>query len=220
MCAVLKSESQSYGVRQRIVESAGELFAAKGFDATSARDITEHADCNLSAINYHFGGKENLYFEIFKERLTLLREIRVIAINKLMEKKGSRAGLEELLEVFAEAFFRPLLDGQQGKTLMQLMWREMTEPHLPEGTFFNEVIGPITQALVNAMGKVCPELKGNSVMLCIESFISQLAHVLMMRKFIPGHGEGALAKSDIKGYVRHVVKFTAAGIRGMEGSKV
>ena len=50
-------------------------------------------------------------------------------------------------------------------------------------------------------------------MLCIESFVSQLVHVIMMRKFIPGHGEGVLAKADIAGYVQHVVKFSAAGIR-------
>ena len=98
MGATSKSENETYGVRERIVESAAELFAAKGFDATSARDITEHAECSLSSINYHLGGKENLYVEIFKERLTLLREVRVGAINKLMEKKGSRAKLEELLE--------------------------------------------------------------------------------------------------------------------------
>jgi AcrR family transcriptional regulator len=220
MCAVSKSESQTYGVRQRITDSAADIFAAKGFDKTTARDITEDAECNLALINYHFGGKENLYAEVFKERLTLLREVRVDAIDKLMRKKGSSADLEELLEVFAGAFFRPLLDGRAGKTLMGLMWREMTEPHLPEGTFYNEVIAPVTQAFINAMAKVCPKVKGNSVMLCIESFVAQLAHVIMMRKFIPGHGKGVLAKADIKGYVQHVVKFTAAGIRSMEGCKV
>ena len=44
--------------RERILIASQKLFADKGFDATSVRDITTEAGCNVASVNYHFGGKE------------------------------------------------------------------------------------------------------------------------------------------------------------------
>jgi Bacterial regulatory proteins, tetR family len=40
--------------KTKILDAAEKLFADKGFDATSLRDITTGADVNLAAANYHF----------------------------------------------------------------------------------------------------------------------------------------------------------------------
>jgi AcrR family transcriptional regulator len=45
------------------------LFAEKGFDATSTRDIAKSAGVNVSMISYYFGSKEKLFEEIFKVRM-------------------------------------------------------------------------------------------------------------------------------------------------------
>lgn len=53
----------SYGdrVRQALLDSAEELFAAHGIDAVSNRRIAEHAgNSNHSAVNYHFGSRDEL----------------------------------------------------------------------------------------------------------------------------------------------------------------
>lgn len=52
----------SYGdrVRQALLDSAEELFAAHGIDAVSNRRIAEHAgNSNHSAVNYHFAAATN-----------------------------------------------------------------------------------------------------------------------------------------------------------------
>src|SRR5262245_49466633 len=49
--------------RERIVEAAGEIFAEKGFDATTVRDICQRAEANIAAVNYYFGDKQRLYVE-------------------------------------------------------------------------------------------------------------------------------------------------------------
>ena len=54
--------------RERILDSAEELFAEGGF-ATSLRSITSDAGVNLASVNYHFGSKEALIETVFSRRL-------------------------------------------------------------------------------------------------------------------------------------------------------
>jgi len=51
--------------KDKILAAAKELFAQKGFDGTSTREIVNAAGVNISLISYHFGGKENLFFSMF-----------------------------------------------------------------------------------------------------------------------------------------------------------
>jgi TetR/AcrR family transcriptional regulator, regulator of cefoperazone and chloramphenicol sensitivity len=53
----------SDNTRGRVLETAGEVFAEKGFEAATVREICEMAEVNLAAVNYYFGGKEALYEE-------------------------------------------------------------------------------------------------------------------------------------------------------------
>ena len=49
--------------KDRILDAAERLFAHKGIEATSLRNITAEAGVNLAAVNYHFQSKEALQIE-------------------------------------------------------------------------------------------------------------------------------------------------------------
>ncbi|MEG3767754.1 CerR family C-terminal domain-containing protein [Alteromonas sp. 14N.309.X.WAT.G.H12] len=59
-----KSRADGEETKQRILATAGELFAQRGFHNTSAKDICELAKVNTAAINYHFNGKDGLYEQV------------------------------------------------------------------------------------------------------------------------------------------------------------
>lgn len=47
--------------RLRLLRAAREVFAERGVDAGSVREITARAGANLGAVTYHFGSKDALY---------------------------------------------------------------------------------------------------------------------------------------------------------------
>src|SRR5262245_56728848 len=47
--------------RDRLLEVAAEVFAEAGYREATIRDICARAGANVAAVNYHFGGKEELY---------------------------------------------------------------------------------------------------------------------------------------------------------------
>lgn len=50
----------SEDTKKALIHAAGELFAERGLELVSVRQITERAGVKVSAISYHFGGKEGL----------------------------------------------------------------------------------------------------------------------------------------------------------------
>ena len=90
--------------RQSIIKAAVTLFAEKGFEGSSVRDIVTKARVNQAAINYHFKGKDGLYLEVLKTAFEKLTENAGFDAEKL--KSLSR---EEALRSFVYQQLRPLL---------------------------------------------------------------------------------------------------------------
>jgi AcrR family transcriptional regulator len=75
---VVKTEKRADETLNRLLIAAGEVFAEKGYDAATIRQITDRAKVNLAAVNYYFGDKLQLYREvlrwIFARRVVYLTE--------------------------------------------------------------------------------------------------------------------------------------------------
>jgi AcrR family transcriptional regulator len=200
-------------IREKILESAEILFSEKGFSETTVREITAMAGCNLAAINYHFGGKDNLYYQVMQKHLNVLREVRIAGINKVMQEKKDKVTLEELLQAFSVAFLEPFVDRNKSQRLMKLMIHEILDPRLPKKVFADEMAIPILTALGNAMKKIYPQLNDRVILLSTISLAGQLMHVLHFKELITADEEIAAMAPGLDEVIEHIVKFSAAGIR-------
>lgn len=52
-------------MKLKILLSAKQLFARQGYDCTTVRQICEEAGANVALVSYYYGGKENLFYELF-----------------------------------------------------------------------------------------------------------------------------------------------------------
>ncbi len=60
--------------REHIITKAIELFAEKGFEGSSIRDLASIADVNIAMVNYYFGSKEKLYEAVIEKRVLYMRD--------------------------------------------------------------------------------------------------------------------------------------------------
>jgi AcrR family transcriptional regulator len=84
--------------RQRLLDAAERLFATRGLDSVSVRDITEQAGANTAAIHYHFGSKQDLIAGVLQRRSDVIGERRAELLAPL-EKQRKRPDLREVLRV-------------------------------------------------------------------------------------------------------------------------
>jgi AcrR family transcriptional regulator len=57
---------------RQLLDIGRELFAQKGFEATSIEEIAAHADVSKPVVYEHFGGKERLYAVVVDREMQLL----------------------------------------------------------------------------------------------------------------------------------------------------
>ena len=217
-----KIEKNGDDTATRLLDAAEELFAENGLNGTSSRDITSKANCNLASINYYFNGKENLYHQVCKRRLKILREIRIESIKSYMASSGDKSTLEGLLFSFSDAFVSPLINKKSGPNIMKLIIREMLYPQLPANMVFEEMVEPMTLALQDAMLKICPDLKPKKALWAIFSLVSQLIHLIHIEDIMPSEFEEKILAYDRREAIEHIVTFTSSAIRascGDEGVK-
>ncbi|HEV8630357.1 MAG TPA: CerR family C-terminal domain-containing protein [Thermoanaerobaculia bacterium] len=197
--------------RERLLDAAERLFAQRGFRSASVRDITRESSCNIAAVNYHFGGKSNLYREVFLRRLRAIRKQRLDSIEAALSSAGEEATLELVLQAFTSAFVAPLVEDPSGRLWVLLLAQEMIDPQLPSPTFRAEMIEPVEAAVVEALARVCPQLSRPDAQLSVQSLVGQLVHVVKLQQFMPVSD----SRWELPELVAHTVRFTVAGIRAL-----
>jgi AcrR family transcriptional regulator len=204
--------SAAQETRERILDAAQKMFAEKGLDATSVRDITTAADCNVAAVNYHFGGKENLYIESFRAMLGPLRDQRMAMMDELMRREPAPS-LEEYLASFAEGFLEPLVDESLGRRFMLFVSREISDQKLPVGLFLDEFIRPLITRAMSSLDRVGVPMTPGQSFFCIFSLIGQLLHAVKGQHMSDQLEATGAIPFDLRGFIDHFVRFSAAGIR-------
>jgi AcrR family transcriptional regulator len=112
------------GTRERLLEAAGEMFAAHGFEGTTGKQICERAGVNPAAVNYHFGGTEGLYEAVLIEA----RDRAVGRQNRLFDLFDAPMAPEQKLRAITTIAVRALLASGRSAWILRLFGREVTNP--------------------------------------------------------------------------------------------
>ncbi|ODT88671.1 TetR/AcrR family transcriptional regulator [Phenylobacterium sp. SCN 70-31] len=99
------SDEAQAATKAAVFNAAERLFALHGFQNVSVRDITAEAGVNLASVNYHFGSKDALLFEIFRRRTSELNRERARMLHEATARHAGSPPVRDILE----AYFGPPL---------------------------------------------------------------------------------------------------------------
>lgn len=92
--------------RERILNTAQQLFAEKGFDKVSLRELTKEAGTHLAAVNYYFGSKDKLLTALVQRAAKLIYKQRMALLEQAHSFEGSP---QEKVEQILRALLIPVI---------------------------------------------------------------------------------------------------------------
>jgi AcrR family transcriptional regulator len=139
--------------RERLLATAEELFATRGIDAVSVRDITEAAEANTASINYHFGSKRGLIDAIVERRAEALGRRRAELLDQLegTEPVDLRAVTRAMVLPTAELVH----DDPTGRFYVSFLAALGDHPELMPAL---DAFEPSTDRYLRALARATPEL--------------------------------------------------------------
>ena len=106
----------------RLMEAAADAFAAKGFHATTTRDIASRAGLSPAGVYVHFASKEDLLFQ-------LSREGHVAARDMLVAAAGASASPTEALRSIMRVFSQWHAEHFRVARIVQYEFQNLTPEH-------------------------------------------------------------------------------------------
>lgn len=146
----LAQMAQSETARRRIVEAAGIVFAAKGFQGSTVREICQLAEVNIAAISYYFEDKATLYREIL--RVAAEQEIQAYPLPDWTPETTPATQLHDLILVV----MRRLGGVGQGMWQSRLIIRELLQPTEFCRELSQNHFSPHFELMLDILSKILP----------------------------------------------------------------
>ena len=198
--------------KDRILDTAEKLFAQNGYHAISVRQITTEAECNLAAVNYHFGNKRNLYLEVFRSRwIPRAQRLHESFVENLAKKDVS--SMRDVLHALAKAFIEGPLTDDERERHHQLMARELAKPIGALEIVAGEIQQPFFEELSDLLGQFLPEAQGEpDLTLNLLSIFSMLLFFNFARELVAYHTGCKYDQTFKERLVEHITDFCTLGI--------
>ena len=205
---VPKTNPASADTRQRLIDAAATLFADKGFQNVTVREICKASNANVAAVNYHFGDKAGLYRAVVTFAIQIMLET-----NELSQRAGDGLSPEEQLRGFVRVLVSRLTGEGPNAWIHRLMAREMERPTDVLDQVTQQVFKPRIEYLCGVIGAIMRLPAADPrVMRCVTSLQVQC---LVAARPIPKPIAKSLGTGphDLEGMITHIVDFSLGGMR-------
>jgi AcrR family transcriptional regulator len=194
--------------RQRIIEAAGEVFARKGFDAATVREICQLGRANLAAINYHFGDKRRLYIEAVKR--AHMRRAEQFPLPDWAEGTSPRQKLADFVLTLLRRVISPGDTDWEGALLM----REIGSPTSACRELVGDSIRPHFEMLNAIIAELAPDLSPEKRRLTAFSVVGQCLYYRVAAPVVEMLvDEDEYARYQPELLADHITQFTLRGMR-------
>lgn len=202
-------------IKTKIIEAAGPIFAERGFEKATVREICGIADVNVASIKYYFGDKKNLYLATVR----FARETR--AERYPFPNWNSETSADEKLYDFVSALLRRLTAMQDAPWQVKLLMRELVKPTEACRVIVREYFQPMFGAMLGVVDQLVDRpLKEDERIKIGFSIIGQCLHYRysteVVNLMVPDHLKHSF---EVEQLADHITRFCLNGLGGLGETK-
>jgi AcrR family transcriptional regulator len=179
--------------RARLLQAGLRLFAEKGFDATTTREIASESGLNVSLISYYFGGKEGLYRKAIEDYAASVRaQVDQIEVMVREGEGLTRERFREFMKFLIEGTLQAHIDFPEMKVVL---FRELSSGMTHSREYFDNAFFPIIQILKATVEEaqrkrivkknINPVLYLTMVVHAVDSFVMMSRQDTQCRQYLP-----------------------------------
>ena len=199
--------------KEALLAAAIRVFADKGFDAATVRDICGMAQANVAAVNYHYGGKDALYAAVLDEVFPKDDHTRAWSDPTLPPEER----LHDFLRGLAEEIF------ERGNEMVAQRWaiflREMAKPSQHLDFLIRRQIQPRVDELRTIVADILgPAVPENLMIFCSTNVWALMLDHMLTQPILDRLTPSRPALQDIDRLVEHVMVFSLGGLHAVRNS--
>ena len=143
------------GSRERLLNAAEKLFAQRGFDGTSIRDIAARSGDTIGTLSYHFGSKDALLGEVVRRRFHELGAMRRDMYRAIRAEREPT--LEDVIRCILVPFVDRALRGEEEwHSYIGLLGRMMYAHDKDHAAEIADLTDPISTELLGWLHAAAP----------------------------------------------------------------
>jgi len=201
-------ELSEENTRDKILNAAGEVFAEYGFEGATIRSITERAEVNVAAVNYHFRDKAELYNRVVVDACSARA-----AWRDAMAKPSDSP--EERLRTLISHFLEYMLGPDRPAWKRRLMAREMANPTTALDELVEKNIRPLRdEFLIPTLRELTGDRFSRRQLSFIGSSVMGQCHYFHQSRPIIErlNPDFKIGKAEIEEIADHITRFSLAAI--------
>jgi len=197
--------------KAQILEAAGAVFAEKGFDRATGKEIAERAGSNSAAVNYYYGGIEGLYADVLVEA-----HRRLLTYDKLVALAESPGEPTEKLKSLIGLIARRITGPGSSSWALRVLSREILSPSSVFPVLVKQEILPKKLVVTGIIGEILGRPHDDpAVTRCTLNIIAPFAMLLVgnrqiFTQVLPGFNSGEPEVQEQ--IVEHFQRFALAGL--------
>jgi AcrR family transcriptional regulator len=206
------NESPDVNTKKALLLAAMEVFADKGFDSATVRDICGLAKANVAAVNYHYGSKDGLYAAVLEEIFPKGEE--------WISGEDESLPPEERLHRFVKGLAEEIYTQSTGQIAQKwaIFLREMAKPSHNLDLIVQHQVQPRANELREILTLLLgPDAPDQTLAYCSSNIWAlMLDHLLtqpILDRLTPHRPNLGL---DVQDFVDHVYRFALGGINAVK----
>jgi len=203
--------------RERLIKSAEELFASKGYREVSVREIAAHAGVNSALVGYYFRGKQALFNEVYRAHTLPLAQDRMRRLTELSKNKR-KPSVEEVLK----AWLLPWMARGEDKSKSALHLRLTANLSMERWEHTRKVASYMQRthtAFINMLQDCLPHLSKATLMWRLHFVMGAIAFGIRVPNPLMALSKGKCDPNNLDATLTEILPYAAAGFCAPEPGK-